>query len=136
MEAATITQPDARELRSFGLTMAGMVVAAFGLLLPWLFEKPFPWWPWAAALVLTLWALAAPRTLRTVYTAWMRFGLIMSRITTPLIMGIVFVLVVLPTGLVLRLFRADAMRRRFEPEADSYRESSVSPTPDHFTRPF
>lgn len=136
MNVSLNTRPEKRELRSFGITMAVMIAAVFGLVLPWLFEKPWPSWPWAVALILLLWAAAAPRTLRMVYVAWMAFGLAMSKVTTPLIMGAVFILVVFPVGLVLRLFRPDAMRRRFEPEVDSYRETSDSPTPDHFARPF
>ncbi len=87
MSASTKTAgPDAAELRQFGFIMGGFIALVFGLVLPWLFGRPWPAWPWLVAAVFAVWALAAPRTLRPVYRAWMRFGAIMGRITTPLLM--------------------------------------------------
>jgi hypothetical protein len=88
-----IPELDAKGLRSFALTTGGIVVALFGLLLPWLLDLGFPIWPWVLAAVLGVWGLAAPATLRPVYRGWMRFGLLASRITTPIILGIVFYVV-------------------------------------------
>ena len=49
VETHTYSTPDRRELRNFGLVFAGGLIVFFGLLLPWLFEKPWPLWPWVGA---------------------------------------------------------------------------------------
>jgi hypothetical protein len=49
-------------------------------------------------------ALLVPGSLGPVYRGWMRLALAISKVTTPLIMGIIYLLVITPTGLLLRLF--------------------------------
>ena len=38
---------------------------------------------------------------------WFRFGIFLGNFISPIIMGIVFFLVVTPTGLIMKLFRKD-----------------------------
>ena len=67
----------------------------------------------------------------------MRFGLLMSKVTTPLIMGIVFFLVISPIGLVAP---ADAgttrWRGNFDAQAGSYRVPSRQNPSNDLERPF
>ena len=44
-----IPDPNRKELRIFGLTMAGAIGGFFGLLVPWLFDRVWPVWPWFVA---------------------------------------------------------------------------------------
>jgi hypothetical protein len=131
-----IPELDRKGLRRFGLTTGIILVALFGLLLPWLLDHGWPVWPWIVAAPLWLLAAIQPSWLRAVYIVWMRFGLLASRITTPLILGIVFFLVISPMGLVRRLATADAMRREFDPRAESYRISSAKASADRLEKPF
>ena len=41
--------PAEGKLRKFGLVFASGMRMIFGLLLPWLFDRPWPLWPWIAA---------------------------------------------------------------------------------------
>ena len=125
-----------KELREFGVVTGSIVAALFGLFFPWLLDRPIPWWPWILAATLIAWAMVAPASLRLVYGVWMRFGLIMSRITTPIILGIVFFLVVLPTGFVRRLLGHDSMARAFDETSVSYRIESRKPSTENLKRPF
>jgi hypothetical protein len=131
-----IPELDAKGLRSFALTTGGIVVALFGLLLPWLLELGFPIWPWVLGAVLGVWGLAAPASLRPVYRGWMRFGLLASRITTPIILGIVFYVVIMPMGLVMRLFGHDPMRRKLDTDEASYRVPSKPAPRESVERPY
>jgi hypothetical protein len=131
-----IPELDAKGLRSFALTTGGIVVALFGLLLPWLLDLGFPIWPWVLGTVLGVWGLAAPASLRPIYRGWMRFGLLASRITTPIILGIVFYIVIMPMGLVMRLFGHDPMRRRLDIEDASYRVPSKPAPRESVERPY
>ena len=44
--------------------------------------------------------------------AWFRFGIFLGNFISPIIMGIVFFLVVTPTGLIMKLFRKDLINLR------------------------
>ena len=134
--AHAIPTLDAKGLREFGIVTGAIVAVLFGLFFPWVFDASFPLWPWVFFAVFAAWGLAAPNSLSGVYRVWMRFGLLMSKVTTPLIMGAVFYLVIAPVALILRVVRWDAMRRKFDPAADSYRIGSRSPTKESLERPF
>jgi hypothetical protein len=131
-----VPQPDRKELRSFGLTTGALVAALFGLAIPWLLGRSLPWWPWAICVGLVAWALLAPSSLRTVYSAWMRFGLLMSRVTTPLILGVTFFLVLAPVGIVRGILGRDSLARRFDAEQSTYRVASKKQPPISMERPF
>ncbi|MFK7977004.1 MAG: SxtJ family membrane protein [Halioglobus sp.] len=107
-------------LRKFGITTGAIVAVLFGLVLPWLFSIVTPYWPWMAGGVLALWGVAHPSSLNPVYRGWMRFGLLISKVTTPIMLGFVFFLVIMPIGLVMRIFR-DPMSRTLDDDAQSYR---------------
>ena len=127
---------DLKGLRHFGLTTGAIVVVLFGLFLPWVFGFSAPLWPWIVGGVLAIWALMAPSTLKPVYNIWMRFGLVMSRITTPIILGIVFFFVVAPVGFVMRLVRHDPMARTLDPSQQSYRVESRKASKEQMEKPF
>lgn len=131
-----IPELDSKGLREFGYVTGGIVAGLFGVFFPWLLEISYPLWPWIVCAVLVLWGLIAPVTLRPVYRGWMHFGLVLSRITTPLIMGIVFFGVIVPVGMVMRIFGRDAMARRFENDAKTYRVKSEKQPREKMEKPF
>ena len=45
----TIPELDRSGLRQFGFTTGAIMVAIFGLLLPWLLDRGWPIWPWIVA---------------------------------------------------------------------------------------
>lgn len=55
--------------------------------------------------------LLVPGTLGPVYRGWMKFALLLSKVTTPVFMGIVFFLVIAPIGWSMRLFGRNPVRR-------------------------
>ena len=64
--------------------------------------------PWAFAtlgVALLLGGLVAPSRLGPVFRAWMGFAHRLSRITTPVFLGVVFFVVLAPVGALMRLFR-------------------------------
>lgn len=130
-----IPELDRAGLRRFGYVLGGGVAVMFGLVLPWLFERAFPLWPWIVFGVVGVWSRIAPMTLRPVYRAWMRIGLAMSRITTPLILGIVFYCVITPFALILRILGKDPMRRKFE-KAETYRIEREGIRDDSLEHPY
>ena len=135
MEKQT-TKPNIKELRKFGLTSGIIVVLLFGLLLPWIFSRPVPRWPWGVSSVLIIWALIAPGTLKIVYKIWMRIGLAFGWVNTRIVLAIVFYLFFTPMGILMKIFRKDPMRRKVDDGAISYRCASVKQPKEHMERPY
>lgn len=134
--AHSFPEPDRKGLREFGIVTGTIVAVLFGLFFPWLLERDLPLWPWVFAGAFTLWALVAPESLRPIYRLWMRLGLLLSQVTTPIILGIIFFFVILPVALVMRLAGHDPMARRFDDQAESYRVPSHPPKRENMERPF
>jgi len=135
MEKQT-TEQNIKELRKFGITAGIIVALLFGLVMPWIFSRPIPGWPWAVSFVLIVWALIAPGTLKIVYKIWMRIGLALGWVNTKIILGIVFYLVFTPMGILMRIFRKDPMRRNMDGKVASYRCASIKPPKEQMERTY
>ena len=131
-----IPELDAGGLRRFALVTGATLVVLFGLALPWLLDVGYPLWPWIVAFVLAIWGLTAPSTLRPVYQTWMRFGLVMNRVVTPIVLGLVYFLVITPVGVVMKLFRWDPMARTFDSTQQTYRVTSTKAPRENMERPY
>ena len=136
MNNPTIEELDHRGYRNFALTFGAIVVILFGLFFPWLLEGRCPLWPWLLFIALGLWGVLAPMTLRSFYRTWMKFGLLLSKVTTPIVLGIVYYGVIAPTGLIAGLFRNDPLQRDCAQQCSSYRIESPGKSPDHMENPF
>ena len=132
----SIPQLDKIGLRKFGLTFGLIIVAIFGVLLPLLPGLGFRLWPWVTGGIFLIWALAAPASLGPFYRLWMRLGLVLNAIMSGLVLGIVFFLAVLPTGLVLKLRGKDPMQRKPDAQARSYRVISDRSATKDMENPF
>ena len=65
-------------------------------------------------LVLVLLSMIAfsPNVLRPVFNLWLKIAHAIGWFNTQLLLSIVFILVFIPTGLIMRLFRKDPMKRK------------------------
>ncbi|MCS6878207.1 MAG: SxtJ family membrane protein [Geminicoccaceae bacterium] len=107
--------------RAFGLTVGGILAAlggAKGLL--WSGWTPLALGFLAIGLALVLLALVAPRLLAPANRAWTALGLVLFRIVNPIVMFLIYATTVVPTGLLMRLFKKDPLRLRRDPAAASY----------------
>lgn len=119
----SITQ---RELREFGLVTSGLFILFFGFLIPWIWDFQWPLWPWIVASTLSPLALVAPGALKPVYVVWIRFAEILGWINTRIILTLIFFLIFLPFGLVMRIFN-DPMSRKLDEKIKTYRIQSRQP---------
>jgi predicted membrane protein len=125
-----------KELREFGLLFSVLLILLLGLLIPWITKHSFPQWPWIVAAIVTTLALVAPKSLQPFYTLWMKVGLVLGWIQTRIILGFVFYVVLLPTGLIAKCFRDDPLQRKLEPQSKSYRSDSIHRSTLSMERPF
>ena len=123
-------------LRDFALTMGGIIAGLFGLVLPWLFDAPFPIWPWIVAGIFWVWGLIKPESLRLVYRTWMRLGLLLNKITSPIVLGIAFYGILAPLALIRRALKKDPLPKKRDASLDSYRVPSTKRDKTQLERPF
>ncbi len=64
----------------------------------------------AAGLVLAAVTWIAPNVLTPLNRAWMKLGERLGRLMNPLVLGVIFLLVITPLGIVLRIFGRDELR--------------------------
>lgn len=125
-----------KELRRFGLTVGIVIAGLFGAVLPYLFGHTLRLWPWIIGGVLAAWALIHPASLKPVHRGWMTVGHALGWINSRIILGIAFLVIILPTAIVLRLARRDPLARSLEKTRRTYRVPSSNPPKKHFERPF
>ncbi len=135
MQAAT-TPVDNPTLRKFGIATGSVLALLFGLLFPWVFDYAWPYWPWIITAFLIASALVWPPLLRPIYHAWMKIGSVLAWINTRLILSIMFYLIFLPVGMVMKLAGKDPMSRKLDKSLESYRITHPAPKKDHVERPY
>jgi hypothetical protein len=104
--------------RSFGIVFAAVFLIV--AVVPWFFGGIFRAWALVVAAGFLVAALAFPSTLAPLNRLWTRFGLLLHRIVSPIVLGIMFFLVVTPIGLLMRLFGKDPLRLERDASAGSY----------------
>ena len=114
--------------RGFGLVMATVLVIVG--LWPLVFGEGYVRvWALIVAALLLIAAVAIPRILKPLNTVWLKFGLLLSRVVNPIVLGLMFYVVITPFGLALRLLGKDLLRLRRDPHAVSYWVSRDPPGP-------
>ena len=122
-------------LRNFGLLFSGILIVLFGLLLPWLFERGLPRWPFYIGVPVALLALVWPLALTPLFKVWMKFGLVMGRINTFIILNVLFFAILTPIGWLMRLSGKDPMARGFDAARASYRVNRQPEDKDQMEKP-
>ena len=69
-------------------------------------------WSIAISLIFFILGILNSKILTPFNKVWFRFGIFLGNFISPIIMGIVFFLVVTPTGLIMKLFRKDLINLR------------------------
>jgi hypothetical protein len=110
----------------------GLVLGAFFFLValkPVLNHLPVRLWALVLSLLLGLLALAVPGVLGPLNKAWTGLAIVLHKIMTPLVTGILFFLVFTPAGILRRWFGKDSLRLRPQPSAESYWVVRTPPGP-------
>lgn len=127
---------DVKELRKFGLLFGGVIGLVFGVAMP-LWRRGEIFLP--AVIVGAIFFLAGvvyPRILFYPQKLWLKVGEILGWINSRIILGFIFFIVLTPIAAIMKMMRKDAMRRKPDPEAPSYRIESPERSINHMERPF
>jgi predicted membrane metal-binding protein len=126
-----LDRPDAVPMgsdRNFGLVFAGVFLVVALLRSRHGFDQWTMVWIAASVAMLAI-ALLAPRLLHPLNKLWFRLGLVLHKIVSPLVMGMIFFAVVTPIGLIMRLLGKRPLNLAFEPEAETYWIARTPPGP-------
>lgn len=123
--------------RTFGLLFIGVfaVLAAYGL-----------WKDWSAGLIkafliasatVVVVTLLAPKLLTPFNKAWYQLGLLLGRVVSPIVLGILFFIVITPVAIAMRLAGRDALKLRKQ-NVDSHwiDRKPPGPEPESFKEQF
>jgi hypothetical protein len=72
------------------------------------------------ALAFLLPALFAPARLHRLNLLWLKFGLLLHCVTNPVIMLLLYLVAIVPMGLIFRLLGKDPLKRAWDREAATY----------------
>ena len=122
--------------RSFGIVFL-LVFLAVGI---WMVSGGHSegWLFLAGSVILFVVALARPSILGPLNRAWFKFGLLLSRVVNPFILGVVFFLVITPMAVFRRLLGKDSLHLKSNPCLESYwiDRNPPGPKPSSMTRQF
>ena len=113
--------------RSFGLIVGG-ILGAIGLY-QFFTESALYLWFLCPGVLLVLSGLVWPALLHPLNIAWMKLGLLLGRIVTPVVMFLVYAISVVPIGLLLRMFGKDLLSLKQGKEKQSYWVERTPPGP-------
>ena len=97
--------------RSFGFVF--FVVFLLIALYPLINNGEVRLWSLITSIIFLVLGLLNSKFLNPFNKLWFKFGIILGKIISPLIMGIIFFFVVTPTGLIMRLLRKDILSLKY-----------------------
>ena len=122
--------------RSFGVVFAVVFLLIAGW--PLWHGEALRWWSAGVAAAFALIAMVRPALLAGLNRQWMKLGVLLGKVVSPIALGLLFYGVITPIGAVLRLAGKDPLRLKFDRGADSYwiRREPPGPPPDSMTNQF
>lgn len=113
--------------RSFGVVFV-VVFALIGLF-PLVREEAPRIWALVVSGAFLLPTIVYPQVLAPLNKLWFRFGMLLGRIINPVVMFIMYALVMVPVGLVLKLMRKDLLRLKLDAQSLTYWNQRTPPGP-------
>ena len=103
--------------RNFGIVF--FIVFLIIALWPILKQNEIRIWSLIISFIFFVLGLINSKLLTPLNKLWFKFGILLGNIISPIVMGIVFFLVVTPTGLIMRFFRKDILKLK-KNSSDTY----------------
>jgi len=114
--------------RALGIVFA--IVFIIVALWPLINDGAIRHWAMIVAGVFLALGLIAPKLLKPLNWVWFRFGLLLHKIISPIVMALLFFTTVTPIALMMKIFGKDSLHRKFDESAKSYWIEREPPGPD------
>ncbi len=119
--------------RSFGIVF--FFVFLIISLWPLLNKNELRVWSIIVAIIFLILGLVNSNFLTPLNKLWFKFGKLLGSIVAPIVMGIVFFLVITPTGIIMKMLGKDLLNKKYNNKIKSYwinREKSKSSMKQQF----
>jgi hypothetical protein len=97
--------------RSFGIVFFIFFLAI--ALYPLINKESLRIWSLLISLIFLLLGLLNSKLLTSLNKLWVKFGILLGKIISPIVMGVIFFLVVTPIGLLMRILKKDLLNLEF-----------------------
>ena len=114
-----------QKLRRFGITLGFFFPIFIGLLVPLLYGDSYKLWTLLPGFLLLILGLTKPNVLYYPYKFWIKLGAVLGWINSRLILGFIFIFIVQPISIFMKLFGYDPLRKNVT-NVSSYREIKVN----------
>ena len=112
--------------RSFGILFSTLfAIIAFW---PIINGNPLRLWSIPISVIFLVLGLLNSKLLNPLNVVWVKFGELLGRIIAPIVMALIYVIIITPIGLFMRLIRKDLLNLKFS-KANTYwikREKKIS----------
>ena len=112
-----------KQLREFGFLIGFVVPILIGWIIPAINGHSFQIWTLYIGIPFLFLALIKPHTLIRPYKSWLSFGHKLGYLNSHLILGLVFILVLQPTAIIMKIFGYDPLRLNRN-NKNSYKENN------------
>lgn len=138
-------KPGKSELRSFGFLFAVFFILVIGVVIPMIRQdigllftdlSLWPRWPWVVGAVVAAWAALHPASLHLLHRPWMVFADVAGWVNTRIILVLLFYVLILPIGFIMRLFGYDPMQRKIDKDLQTYRKPCKPQDREHMRHPY
>ena len=111
--------------KSFGIVF--FILFLFIGLYPILNNNSIRLWSIVIAALFLILGIFNSKLLSPLNKIWYKFGILLSKLISPLIIGLIFFFVVTPTGLLMRIIGKDLLNLKFNKKDKSYWIEKVGP---------
>ena len=110
-----------KQLREFGLLIGFGFPLLIGWFIPALTGHGFREWTLWVGFIGLIIGLTSPRLLYYPYKFWMKLGVALGWVNSRIILGLVFIIILLPISVIMRFIGYDPLRTKLK-EVKTYRE--------------
>ena len=104
--------------KSFGIVF--FLVFLLISIYPLINNENVRYWLLIVSLIFLILGLLNSTILSPLNKLWFKFGILLGKIVSPLVMGIIFFLVVTPIGLLMKIFKKDLLNLTFNDKKKTY----------------
>ena len=105
--------------KSFGLVVGAVLLLVACWLLIWGTGSTWIYWL-IAALIFAAAGIFLPKVLYWPNVVWFKIGMLLGSVIAPIVMFLIFIVVFVPTGLIIRARKNDLLSLKMDPGAKSY----------------
>ena len=109
--------------KNFGLVIS--VVFLIATYAPLIKDHTPHWWCLVTAFIIYALSYIRPKLLRPLHISWIKFGeFLRTKVTTPIIIFILFFIVFLPIGIILKIFGKDLLNIKKNKQQTNWKTSN------------